>query len=264
MKYERDRRRGMIFPFGKLRRENPKRGDGGEYPAVAGLGLKAPSKRSNPPDLRWLMQQKRRQFASPYRGASPTMEDRKIVFGRSRGVMTRGQIREEWLLIGGAIAVVAVLIGFVASVLHFAGGPPWPTQLVISVQTPPSASPFEGVFLAGNQSGLFTINNLSVGCRVISLRTKRFSPTNDPTTSLMFPSRGPAALVRPASANAFTCPFHEYIASVSGTVSLADATEAQIMLVAKYDAPRWWPYNPEVSVLFALDVRSSPPRWVMK
>ena len=252
----------MISPFRKLRRGNPKRGDGSEYPV--GLGLGAPGKRPNAPDLRRLMQQKRRQFASAYRGASPTMEDRRIVFAQSRGVVARWQTREEWLLIGGAVAVMAGLIGFVASVHHFAGGPPWPTQLVISAQTPPPASPFEGVFLAGNQSGLFKINNLSVGCRIISLRTKRFSMTTDSTTSLMFPSRGPAPLVRPASANALTCPFNEYIASVSGAVSLADATEAQIMLVAKYDAPWWWPYYPEVSVLFALDVRSSPPRWIVK
>ncbi|HXH44015.1 MAG TPA: hypothetical protein VNK51_09240 [Bradyrhizobium sp.] len=254
----------MISPFTKLRRGNSKRGDGSEYPAVVGLGLKAPNKRPNPPDLRWLLQQKRRQFASTYRGASPTMEHRKIVFGQSPGMKARWQIREEWLLIGGAVAVIAVLIGFVASVLHFAGGPPWPTQLVISAQTPPPVAPLEGEFLAVNQSGLFKINNLSIGCKIISLRTKRFSTTTDPATSLMFPSRGPAPLVRPASANAFSCPFHEYITSVSGAVSLADATDAQIMLVAKYDAPRWWPYHPEVSVLFALDVRSAPPRWVMK
>lgn len=254
----------MISPFIRLRRVGPKRRDGSEYPAVIGPGLSASGSRSNPPDLRRLMQQKRRQFASVYRGAGPTMESRKIVFARSQGAMTRWQIREEWLLIGGAVAVMALLIGFVASVHHFAGGPPWPTQVVISAQTPPSASPLEGVFLASNQSGLFKINNLSVGCRIISLRTKRFSMTADPTTSLMFPSRGPAPLVRPASANAFTCPFQEYIASASGAVSLADATEAQIMLVAKYDAPRWWPYNPEVSVLFALDLRSSPPRWIRR
>lgn len=255
---------GMISPFRKLRRENPKRGAGHEYPVIVELGLDAPSKRSRPPDLRWLLQQKRRQLAAAYRRAGLTMENRKIVFGRSRGVMTGWQIREEWLLIGGAIAVMTVLVGFVASVHYFAGGPPWPTQLVISAQTPPSASPLDGVFLARNQSGLFRINNLSVGCKVISLRTKRFSMTKDSTTSLMFPSRGPAALVRPASANAFTCPFYEYIEAGSGAVSAADLTEAQIMLVAKYDAPRWWPYNPEVSALFALDVRSSPPRWMMK
>lgn len=178
--------------------------------------------------------------------------------------MTGRHIGEEWLLIGGAVAVMAVLIGFVASVHHFAGGPPWPTQLVISAQTPPSASPLKGVFLAGNQSGLFKINNLSIGCRVISLRTRQFRMSKDSPASLMFPSRGPAALVPPASANAFTCPFHEYIESALGPVSLTDLTEAQIVLVAKYDAPRWWPYNPEVSALFTLDARSLPPRWVMK
>ncbi|MBK3665321.1 hypothetical protein JJE66_29330 [Bradyrhizobium diazoefficiens] len=241
-----------------------KRRDGSEYAAVVEVGLDARSSRSKSPDLHRLLRQKRRQFASAYHRPGPVMRDRKTIFWRSMGGMRGWQIGEEWLLISAAVSVVAVLVGFLVSVHYFAGGPPWPTQLVISVQAPPSVSPFESIFLARNQSGLFGISNLSVGCRIISVRTKRLSMSKGSKISLMFPSRGPAALVRPASANPFTCPFREYIESVSGAVALDDPTEAQIMLVAKYDAPWWWPINPEVSALFALDTRSSSPRWTMK
>ena len=219
---------------------------------------------SNGPHLSRILQRKRRQIAAQYHWSGPGLERGKAMSRQPMRGIGGWHINEEWLLISVAASVMVFVVGLATYFNQFVGGPPWPMQLAIAVQAPSPASSFDSVFLASNQSGLFQINNLSVGCRIISVRTKRFSVGSDTKVSLMFPARGPAPLVRPASASPFTCPFRDYVESVSGAVSLDDPTEAHVMLVAKYDAPWWWPFNSEISALFALDTRSSPPRWIRK
>lgn len=215
------------------------------------------------PDLRRILQQKRNQLAPVHRLPGQRPEGVELTGSRSTRRVRPWYVWEEWLLLtSAAVGVVALFVGFLVSVHHFAGGPPWPTQPVISVQAPRSASPFDSVFSVANQSAFFAIHNLSVGCRVMSIGAKRLSSAKDPENSLMFPALGLKPLLEAASTNAFTCPFREYMEMAVGTGLLNDASEAQIMLMAKYDAPWWYPFSPQVSTLFTLNTRSSPAQWI--
>lgn len=215
------------------------------------------------PDLRRVLRQKRNRLAAVHRGPGQTPERAELAGAESPRPVRPWYVWEEWLLLtSAAVSVVALFVVFMVSVHHFTGGPPWPTRPVISAQAPRSASPFDSVFFVANQSAFFAIHNLSVGCRVISIGAKRLSSAKDSENSLMFPALGLKPLVEAASTNAFTCPFREYMEMAVGAGLLNDVNEAQIMLMAKYDAPWWYPFSPQVSTLFTLNTRSSSPQWI--
>lgn len=213
------------------------------------------------PDLSRILQRKRNQLAAAHDWPGLTQERAALSGRRSPRGITRWFVGEEWLLISAALGVVAIFAGLMVSVHRFAGGPPWPTQPVISAQARSSTSPFDSIFLITNQSAFFDIRNLSVGCRIISARVKS-SSSNDFKGSLMLPAVGLEPRVRSASANSFTCPFRDYSELAASAGLLDDPGEAQIMLMAKYDAPWWYPYSPQVSTVFTLNTRNPPPQWV--
>jgi hypothetical protein len=216
------------------------------------------------PDLRRILEKKRNRLAAVRRWPGQPPERDELASVRSTRRVRSWYLREEWLLLtSAAVSVMVFFVGFMVSVHFFAGGSPWPAQPVISAQAPSSASPFDSVFYVANPSAFFAIHNLSVGCRVMSIGAKRLSSTQDPKDSLMFPALGLKPLVEAASTNAFTCPFREHLEMVAGADLLNDAREARIMLMAKYDAPWWYPLSPQVSTLFTLNTRRSPPQWIV-
>lgn len=249
----------FLIPFQKRLQGKNRSGVRGREPVNSNLrgGHRA---KATAPDLARILKLKRRQFAAEYRWPGPRSERGKAMSSQATRIGS-WQIREEWLLIAAAAGIPVFVVSFITYFTQILGGPPWPTQLVITVQASSRTSPFDSVFLAGNQSGFFSVNNLSVGCRIISMRGRHFSLTKESKESLMFPSRGPSPIVRPASANPFTCPLREYVQSAAGSVSADDPIEAQILLVAKYDSPWWYPFGSQVSALFSLNTRSSPPGW---
>jgi hypothetical protein len=172
-------------------------------------------------------------------------------------------------LIVGAGGVVSFVLGVVVNAYQVTDGPPWPIDPAFSAQSPSEASPFDDPFDVTNKSSLVDITGLSIYCEIVVIKAKRLTVTKDFRGKLLFASRGPNPLLAAGSLPAtFTCPFREYLYGMGlGGDALDDPKEARIALVGEYKTPWWWhgfwfePHR-ETRVIFTLDVKTKPPRWV--
>jgi hypothetical protein len=155
-----------------------------------------------------------------------------------------------WLVIVGCATLVVGGLAIASNVVQVFGAP-WPTEPTFTPGANLSASPFDVPFSVTNRSALFSINNLSLSCRLISGRTVRLRIKFDDVEVRVAVG---VNVLRPLESRPYVCPFNR-------TISVPDKFEAaQIEFKSKYKSP--WPFRPEESATSEIFTwYPSPPHW---
>ena len=156
--------------------------------------------------------------------------------------------------------LVVFLVGVLGLIATICGiwGPIWPTRPVFFPGFPSNASPFDVPFNVINKSIIFDLKNLSVSCKLISIRLE--SETDGSVVerrSGVISARGVGNIVA-AQSRSYSCPVNRGVIRVENP----RVARAQIAFLSEYDSP--WPLMPKVrteSEVFTLSTATNPPQW---
>jgi hypothetical protein len=154
----------------------------------------------------------------------------------------------KWLF-RAALGLLAVL-GSVYGIW----GPPWPVEPTVSPGLPSLGSPFDVPFNVSNKSLLFTIDGLSLSCKLKLVQTNGLIIPNG-----IVRLRGEYT-IGPGQSRPYVCPFSR----AYGGPYAENIKTAQITISSEYKSP--WPViSKKLSVdsdVFTLNSKTIPPQWM--
>ena len=148
----------------------------------------------------------------------------------------------------GVFALASVAWG---ASIYAIWGPLWPVEPTFSPTSPSSETPFDIPFTVENKSALFSIEELFITCRIISLNTKENKQVLHSHVTI------PVTSIERLQSRRYVCPYNWILNSKGDTI-----TEALIELHGEYRSS--WPLfikGTANSGLFSWNISPGLPHW---